>query len=105
MRRIMITVAALIAATLASAGAAAAGTPQSPQSMTALVSCPNLAPFLVTSPTPPSAVGVGQPVAVIPQGIFHGPMPTDLVMICSLTDVSTGETFSNVPILIAPTTH
>lgn len=44
-------------------------------------------------------------MAVIPQGIFHGPMPTDLVTICTLTDVSTGEIFTNVPILIALTTH
>jgi len=32
-------------------------------------------------------------------------MPTDLVMTCSLTDVSTGKTFSNVPILIASATQ
>jgi hypothetical protein len=44
-------------------------------------------------------------MAVIPQGIFRGPMPADLVMTCTLTDVSTGEIITNVPILIAPTTH
>jgi hypothetical protein len=93
--------AAVIASVLAGAGPAAAATPQP---ITALVSCPNMAPFLVTSPTLPSAVGIGQQVvAVIPQGIFHGQMPTDLVMLCSLTE--DGQTFNNVPILIAPTTH
>lgn len=106
MRRIVIIVAAAIASALASAGpAAAAGTPQSPQSSTVEVSCPGIATFLATSPTPPSAAGVGTPMAVIPQGIFHGPMPTGLVTSCTLTDVSTGEIFTDVPILIAPTTH
>jgi hypothetical protein len=87
------------------AGPASAGTPQSPQAATFLVSCPGFAPFLATSPTPPSAAGVGTPMTVIPQGIFHGPMPEDLVMICTGTDVSTGEVIGNVPILIAPTRH
>jgi len=31
-------------------------------------------------------------------------MPTDLMMICSAADVSTGENIGNVPILIAPAT-
>jgi hypothetical protein len=94
----------VIASVLAGAGPAAAATPQTPQPITALVSCPNMTPFLVTSPTLPSAVGIGQQVvAVIPQGIFHGQMPTNLVMLCSLTE--DGQTFNNVPILIAPTTH
>lgn len=98
------TCAAVIASVLAGAGPAAAATPQTPQPITALVSCPNMTPFLVTSPTLPSAVGIGQQVvAVIPQGIFHGQMPTNLVMLCSLTE--DGQTFNNVPILIAPTTH
>jgi hypothetical protein len=44
-------------------------------------------------------------MAVIPQGQFNWHMPTDLVMICSATDVSTGNNLGNVPILIAPTTH
>ncbi len=106
MRRIVIIIAAAIASALASAGpAAAAGTPQSPQAATYLISCPGIAPFLATSPTPPSSAGVGTPMAVIPQGQFHGPMPANLVMICSATDVSTGENVGNVPILIAPTTH
>jgi hypothetical protein len=74
MRCIVIIVAAAAACALASAGtAAAADTPQSPQSATYLISCPGIAPFLVTSPTPPSAAGIGTPMAVIPQGQFHGP--------------------------------
>ncbi len=106
MRRIVIIVTAAIASALAGAGsAAAAGTPHTPQSATFVVSCPGIDSFLATSPTPPSAAGVGNPMAVIPQGIFHGPMPTDLVMTCTLTDVSTGEIISNVPILIAPISH
>jgi hypothetical protein len=44
-------------------------------------------------------------MAVIPQGQFHGPMPEDLVMTCTATDVSTGEVIGNVPILIAPPTE
>jgi hypothetical protein len=104
MQRIVITMAAAAACALASAGtAAAAGTPQSPQSATYLIGCPGITPFLATSPPPPSAAGVGTPMAVIPQGQFHGPMPEDLVMICTATDVSTGEVIGNVPILIAPT--
>jgi len=96
--------AAMIASVLAGAGPAAAATPQTPQPITATVSCPGIAPFLVTSPTLPSAVGVGQQVvAVLPEGLFHGQMPTDLVMFCSLTEE--GQTFNNVPFLIAPTTH
>jgi hypothetical protein len=106
MRRIAIILAAAAACGLASATtAAAAGTPQSPQSATFLISCPGTGPFLATSPTPPSAAGVGTPVAVVPQGQFHGPMPADLVMTCTATDVSTGEVIGNVPILIAPATH
>jgi hypothetical protein len=106
MRRIVIIMAAAIAAVLTGAGTAmAAGAPQTPQSATFEVSCPGIAPFLASSPTPPSAAGVGTPMAVIPQGIFRGPMPADLVMTCTLTDVSTGEIITNVPILIAPTTH
>jgi hypothetical protein len=42
-------------------------------------------------------------VAVLPEGLFHGQMPTDLVMFCSLTE--DGQTFNNVPFLIAPTAH
>jgi hypothetical protein len=96
--------AAVIASVLAGAGPAAAATPQTPQPITALVSCPGMAPFVVTSPTLPSAVGVGQQVvAVLPEGLFHGQMPADLVMFCSLTE--DGQTFNNVPFLIAPTTH
>lgn len=96
--------AAVSASVLAGAGPAAAATPQTPQPITALVSCPGIAPFLVTSPTLPSAVGIGQQVvAVLPEGLFHGQMPTDLVMFCSLTEGSV--TFNNVPFLIAPTTH
>ena len=106
MRRIAIILAAAAACALASATtAAAAGTPQSPQSATYLISCPGIAPFLATSPTPPSAAGVGTPMAVVPQGQFHGPMPADLVMTCTAADVSTGEIIGNVPILIAPATH
>jgi hypothetical protein len=104
MRRIVITLAAAAACALASDGtAAAAGPPQRPQSATYLISCPGIAPFLATSPTPPSAAGIGTPMAVIPQGQFHGPMPADLVMTCTASDVSTGEIIGNVPILIAPT--
>jgi hypothetical protein len=98
MRRIVIIVAAAAACALASAGTvAAAGTPQSLQSATYLISCPGIAPFLATSPTPPSAAGIGTPMAVIPQGQFHGPMPADLVMTCTASDVSTGEIIGNVP--------
>jgi hypothetical protein len=90
-------------AALAGAGTAAAGTPQSPQSETFLVSCPNMAPFVATSPTPTSRVATGQTVAVIPQGIFYGRQPADLYMTCSLTVLPDGPTFSDIPILIAPT--
>jgi hypothetical protein len=105
-RKIVISSAVAIAAALAGASpAAASGTPQSPHGIAEIISCPGVAPFPATSPTLPSAVAVGQPVAVIPGGIIHGQMPTDLVMLCSLTVVSNGETFDNVPILIAPTTR
>lgn len=97
-------VAAAIATTLAGASAAAtSGTPQSPQSETFLVSCPDMEPFLATSPTPPSRVATGQTVAVIPQGIFYGRQPASLYTTCSLTVVPGGPTFNDIPILIAPT--
>ena len=106
MRRILMIAAAVAACALAGSGqAAAAGNPQSPQSATYLISCPGITAFLATSPTPPSSAGVGKPMAVVPQGQFHGPMPADLVMTCTATDVSTGEVIGNVPILIAPATH
>ena len=103
MRRPLIILAAAVASALAAAGpVAAASTPQSLQAATYLISCPGLAPFLATSPTPPSAAGVGTPMAVIPQGQFHVPTLAGLVMICSATNVLTGENVGNVPILIAP---
>lgn len=104
MRRIMIILAATAASTLMGAGAAAAGTTQAQQNTTNtfLVSCPDMAPFLVTSPADPAAVGVGTPVSVAPIGFFNGRMPEDLVMDCSITNVSTGNTVE-APILIAPT--
>jgi hypothetical protein len=105
MRRIVICFAAAIAAALAVAGpAVASGTPQSPQSQTFLVSCPNFAPFLVTSPTGPSAAGVGQPMGVIPAGTFRGNMPTGLVMNCLLQPEPSGQPFTSA-ILIAPISH
>jgi sulfite exporter TauE/SafE len=105
-RKIMISSTIAIAAALAGVSpAAASGTPQSPQGIAEIISCPGMAPFPATSPTLPSAVAVGQPVAVIPGGIIHGQMPSGLVMSCSLTVVSNGEIFTGVPILIAPTTH
>jgi hypothetical protein len=68
-RKILISFAVAIVAVLAGAGtAAASGTPQSPQSQTVLVSCPNMEPFTVISPTPPSRVGLGLEVTVIPEG-------------------------------------
>ena len=73
MRKIMISFAVAIAATLAGVSpAAASGTPQSPHGIAELVSCPGMAPFPATSPTIPSAVAVGQPVAVIPGGSSMG---------------------------------
>ncbi len=101
MRRIVITLAAALAAALAGAGpAAAAGTPQD-STATFLISCPNMAPFLVTSPSGPAAVGIGTPVVVAPQGFFPGQMPEDLLMTCSITNVATGQTVE-APILLAP---
>jgi hypothetical protein len=109
MRKVMISsaaAAAAIAATLAGAGpAAATGTPQSPQSQTILVECPNMEPFIATSPTPPSRVGLGQVVTVIPEGIFLGQMPDRLFMHCTLTFEPNGPTLYDIPILIAPTTR
>jgi hypothetical protein len=107
MRRIVIILAAAAGSILVGAGAAAADTPQAPHNSmgTFLISCPDLAPFLVTSPPGLFAtVGVGTPVVVAPQGLFHGRMPEDLVMTCSITNVSTGNTVEG-PILIAPTTR
>ena len=70
-----------------------------------LINCPNLPPFLVTSPPGLFAtVGIGTPVVVAPQGLFHGQMPERLVMTCSVTNVATGQTVEG-PILIAPTTR
>lgn len=79
---------------------AASGTPQSPRSETFLVSCPNLAPVVATSPTP-SRVAPGQTVAVIP-----GHLPraaADFYMTCSPTVLPDGPTFHDIPILIAST--
>jgi len=108
MRRIVITLAAAIVAALAGAGTAApAGASQTPQNstLTFLINCPNLPPFLVTSPPGLFAtVGIGTPVVVAPQGLFHGQMPERLVMTCSVTNVATGQTVEG-PILIAPTTR
>jgi hypothetical protein len=107
MRRIVIILMATAASILVGAGVAVADTPQAPQNSayTFLISCPDLAPFLVTSPPGLFAtVGVGTPVVVAPQGLFHGQMPEDLVMTCSVTNVSTGQTVEG-PILIAPTTR
>jgi hypothetical protein len=59
-------------------------------------------PFLATSPSGPSAVAVGTPVVVAPIGLLRGRTPEDLVMDCSITNVSTGDTVEQ-PILIAPT--
>jgi len=53
MRRTLIIFGAAAASTLAAAGpAAAAGTPQSPQAATYLISSPGIDPFEATSPTP-----------------------------------------------------
>lgn len=105
MRRIVITLAAAIVCVLAGAGTAApAGASQTPQdsTLTFLINCPNLAPFLVTSPPGLFAtVGIGTPVVVAPQGFFHGRMPEDLLMTCSVTNVATGQTVEG-PILLAP---
>ncbi len=106
MRRIVIILAAAIVSALASAGtAAAANASQTSQNSTYtfLISCPDMDPFLATSPSGPSAVAVGTPVVVAPIGLFHGRMPEDLVMTCSITNVATGVTVEG-PILIAPTT-
>lgn len=89
----------------ASTGPAWAGTPQGPQAITFLVSCPNVAPFLATTPSAPSPIAVGTPMAVIPVGILRGRMPENLVMSCTLTDVLTGNVIPGVPLLIAPTSH
>jgi hypothetical protein len=104
MRRIMIILAATVVSTLMGAGAAVAGTTQAPQNSTYtfLISCPDMDPFLATSPSGPSAVAVGTPVVVAPIGLIRGRMPEDLVMDCSITNVSTGFTVE-APILIAPT--
>jgi hypothetical protein len=107
MRRIVVILVAAAGFILVGAGVAAADTAQAPQNSTYtfLISCPDLAPFLVTSPPGLFAtVGVGTPVVVAPQGLFHGRMPEDLVMTCSITNVSTGNTVEG-PILIAPTTR
>ena len=107
MRRIVIGFAVAIAAALAGAGpAAASGTPQSPQSQTFLVSCPNMAPFLATSPSGRSAAGVGQPMAIIPIATFngHGQIPSDLLMTCTLFPQPSGPPFTS-QVLIAPTGH
>jgi hypothetical protein len=105
MRRIVITLAVAIVSVLAGAGTAApAGASQAPQdsTLTFLINCPNLAPFLVTSPPGLFAtVGVGHPVVVAPQGFFHGRMPEDLLMTCSITNVATGNTVEG-QILLAP---
>jgi hypothetical protein len=104
MRRIVITLAAAIVSVLAGAGIAApAGASQTPQNttLTFLINCPNLAPFLVTSPAGPATVGVGPPVVVAPQGFFHGQMPGDLLITCSITNVATGQTVEAL-ILLAP---
>ena len=104
MRRIMIILAATVVSTLMGAGAAAAGTTEGPQNstFTFLISCPDMDPFLATSPSGPSAVAVGTPVVVAPIGLIRGRMPEHLVMDCSITNVSTGVTVE-APILIAPT--
>jgi hypothetical protein len=104
MRRIVIILAATVVSTLMGVGAAAAGTTQAPQNSTYtfLISCPDMDPFLATSPSGPSAVAVGTPVVVAPIGLLRGRMPEDLVMDCSITNVSTGNTVE-APILIAPT--
>jgi len=73
---------------LAVAGASAlagAGTATTTgKSATYLISCLGMAPCLATSPTPPSAAGVGTPMAVVPR------------------EVSTREVIGNIPVLIAP---
>jgi hypothetical protein len=89
----------------ATTGRAWAGTPQGPQAITFLVSCPNVAPFLATTPSAPSPIAVGRPMAVIPLGIFKGRMPENLVMSCTLTDVVIGNVIDDVPLLIAPSSH
>ena len=107
MRPIMIGFAVAIAAALAGAGpAVASGTPQSPQSQTFLVSCPGMAPFLGTSPTPPSSAGVGQTMTIIPRATFngHGQIPSDLLMTCTLFPQPSGPSFTS-QVLIAPTGH
>ena len=65
-----------------------------------------MAPFLATSPTPPSAAGVGQPMAIIPIATFngHGQIPGDLLMTCVLTPQPSGAPFTS-QVLIAPTAH
>lgn len=63
MRRIVIILAAAIASPLAGAGTAAMLAASNPTKRTFLVSCRGIAPFLATSPTPPSAAGVGTAMA------------------------------------------
>jgi hypothetical protein len=104
-RRAVAAALGVCAAVLGATGSAWAGTPQGPQTITFLVACPNLVPFLATSPSSLAPVGVGTPTAVIPVGIFRGRMPEDLVMSCTLTNVVTGQVDEGVPILIAPTSH
>jgi hypothetical protein len=104
MRRMLIILAeAIVSALPRSEKAAAVDSPRSPQSATYLISCLGIAPFLATSPTPLPA-GVGDAHGRDSARAVHEHMPTDLVMVCSATDVSTGENIGNVPILIAPTT-
>jgi hypothetical protein len=104
MRRIPIILAAAVVSALAGAvPAAAAGTPQN-TTFTFLISCPDMAPFLATSPSVPAASGVGPPAVVAPIGFLRGRMPEDLVMTCSFTNVATGQTAEGL-LLIATTTH
>lgn len=104
-RRAVTAAIGVCAAVLGTTGSAWAGTPQGPQAITFLVSCPNVAPFLATTPSAPAPIAVGMPMAVIPVGILRGRMPENLVMSCTLTDVLTGNVIDGVPLLIAPTSH
>jgi hypothetical protein len=84
--------------------ASAAGTPQGPQAVTFLVTCPGLAPFEITAPNLNGAAGVGSTMGVIAVGALQGNMPTDRYMICTGVNEATGQTVT-APILIAPTKH
>ena len=97
--RIAAAVGVAVAALGAAGVAAASGTPQSPQAITLVVTCPGFAPFTATGPTVPSSAVVGTENAILPRGILN--VPADKVVLCSLTDPA-GNVFPDIPFLIAP---